>query len=120
MNLVNNIGQRLDLRTDLVLRYRFQETSGDAKDSSGNDYNGTVTGATQTINGVDIDGVKPLKTYLYSLFLLGVRLLLYRLRTAFSHLVSQTITMLLHFIPIRAMARTVCKFGTMGSILCKR
>jgi len=113
MNLVNNIGQRLDLRTDLVLRYRFQETSGDAKDSSGNDYNGTVTGATQTINGVDIE---PLKTYLYSLFLLGVRLLLYRLRTAFSHLVSQTITMLLHFIPIRATARTVCKFGTTGSI----
>jgi len=57
MGKTNFIGQKLDLRTGILLRYRFQETSGNAKDSSGNNYDGTVIGATQTTTGVELDGV---------------------------------------------------------------
>lgn len=40
-----------------LLHLRLNETSGDALDSSGNGYDGTVIGATQTTTGVEFDGV---------------------------------------------------------------
>ena len=45
------LGENLDIRSNLLLRWRFDETSGDALDSSVNSFNGTVTGVTQGVAG---------------------------------------------------------------------
>lgn len=46
-----------DIQTGLILHWKLNETSGVAIDYSGNGYDGTVIGATQTTTGVETDGV---------------------------------------------------------------
>lgn len=50
-------GENLDIRSNLLLRWRLLDTSGDSLDSSGNGFDGTVSGAIQSATGVTLDGV---------------------------------------------------------------
>lgn len=53
---IGRIGENRDLRTNLLLRYRFQDTTGTTQDSSPTPFNGTVIGATRSTSGFIFNG----------------------------------------------------------------